>query len=410
MLRQAKKAVVKNKIASGVPKILMIGGPDVDSRIPFIHQLGRQFDVFVLGSNRQLAPSFKKADIGYSTYDMNRGTNPLADILMLRRLTRIISSHRVDIVHTFDTKPCVWGRLAAWRSHTPIIIGTLPGLGVLYSQGGLRTRVLRSIYQPLQKLACTLSDMTIFQNSHDAEQFIQDGVVDREKTTILPGSGLDTQFFSLQRFSPEHKREIRASLNLDENQVVITMVSRLIRSKGVLEFASAAQFIRKQYHQAVFLLIGADDHESQDVLTPREREGLTTAVNYLGKRNDIPELLAISDIFVLPTYYREGIPRVLLEAASMELPIVATTSPGCTEITKEGINGFLVPVRDHDALGRAIATLIADPSLRKRFGQESRFLAVSQFEVSTVAEQTALLYKHFLTNRKNGNKTHLGSI
>ena len=387
---------------TAVPKILLIGGPDVDSRIPLIQKFNGQFEISVLGSNPRLASTFKDTGIRYFTYRMHRGSNPLADVFMLYQLDRIITSNHVDIVHTFDTKPSVWGRIAAWRARVPVIIGTLPGLGVLYSKNDLPTRVVQKIYQPLQKLACTLSDLTIFQNSHDADQFIQDQVVVREKTAMILGSGVETDIFNPQKYPPEKGNQVRASLGLDQSQVVVTMASRLIRSKGVLEFTLAAQAIRQKFPQVVFLLIGSDDYESLDSLIPEEQEFLANSVICLGHRNDIPELLAVSDIFVFPTYYREGIPRVLLEAASMALPIIATDTPGCTEIVQNNVNGFLVSKRDYATLVQAIERLIIDGSLRNQFGQHSRRMAVERFDISIISEQMASIYNRLLAQKQNG--------
>lgn len=390
-------------IKSDLPRILIIGGSDVDSRIPIIKNLDEQFSISVLGSNPYLVDTFNQAGINYCSYNLDRGTNPLADISTMNYLAGFISQVCPDLVHTFDTKPAVWGRLAAWYAHVPVVIGTIPGLGALYSKDDIRTRAVRSLYKPLQKLACHLSDRTIFQNSDDVEQFIRDGIIHREKTDTVFGSGVETRVFNPRRFTSEERRRVRDSLNLDETQVIVTMVSRLIRSKGVLEYARVARRICSQYPRAVFLLVGSDDAESVDNLTVNERDLITNAVTMLGARSDIPELLAISDIFVLPTYYREGIPRVLLEAASMELPIIATKSPGCIEIVKDNLNGYLVPLHDDVALEQAVESLVLDFALRKQFGKESRRLAINQFDIDIVAKQTALIYNKLLNQSKNGN-------
>jgi glycosyltransferase involved in cell wall biosynthesis len=388
---------------ANLPKVLFIGGPDVDSRIPIIKHLTEEFSISVLGSNPDLADTFLRAGISYFSYALNRGVHPLADISTMIFLTGFISRFRPDIVHTFDTKPAVWGRLAAKIAGVPIVIGTITGLGALYSKNNLKTRIVRSIYKPLQKLACRLSNMTIFQNTEDVEQFIRDGIVAREKTAVVFGSGVETQVFAPEKFPPAERSLTRESLNLNEGDIIVTMISRLIRSKGVIEFARAAQIIRRQHPQTVFLLAGSDDKESVDRLTAPERDLVINAVTWLGARNDIPKLLAISDIFVLPTYYREGIPRVLLEAASMELPIITTQVPGCVEVVTHNLNGFLVPIHDGAFLLKYIDKLIMDHSFRKQFGQESRRLAISRFDISIITAQTASIYKKILMGTQNGN-------
>ena len=374
----------------------------MDSRLELMQQLRDEFELTVAGSEISLQDRFHRAGFTYWFYGLNRGTNPLHDLKMMFDLRRIFRKIRPSIVHTFDTKPGVFARLAARLAGVPVIIGTLPGLGSLYSENNLRTRLIRSIYQPLQNLACSHSDLTIFQNPDDAALFIKSGIVKEDKTTILPGSGVDTWVYNPQRFDPNQLSGILTSLGLNERHVVVTMISRLIRPKGALEFVRAAQALQERYPQAVFLLVGPDDRESVNALTLVEREKITHSVRLLGIRNDIPELLGITDIFVLPTYYREGIPRVLLEAASMGLPLIATSLPGCTEIVVHNNNGFLVPARDAEALEQAIETLILSPSLRKQFGEASRQRAVKAFDLSIIAEQTAQIYRKLLAEKTHG--------
>jgi glycosyltransferase involved in cell wall biosynthesis len=363
------------------PRIVILGGADVDSRLDLMKSLEGDFDLIAIGSNKQLRQRFMESGFGYYEYVLSRQINPIRDLISLVQLF------------------IIFRRL---KPHVPIVIGTLPGLGSLYSENNLRTRMVRSVYQPLQKLACSISDLTIFQNQEDADQFVLAGIVSRHKTAILNGSGVQTQVYDPQMFSLEQRRQVRASLGLDDTKILIVMISRIIRSKGVLEFAQAAKFIRKQNPHTVFLLVGSDDYQSADVLTCDERDLIAKSVTCLGARNDVPELLSISNIFVLPTFYREGIPRVLLEAASMGLPIIATSVPGCKEVVEQNINGLLVPARDVEKLKQAIKTLIVEPLLCRQFGQASRQRAITYFDLSIIVGQTAAIYKQLLT--QNGDR------
>jgi len=311
----------------------------------------------------------------------------------------IFRQQKPDIVHAFDTKPCVLARLAARLAGVPIIIGTLPGLGSLYVDEGVTTRTVRALYEKLQTLACHLSDLTIFQNHEDLRFFVARGIVPAHKAIAIPGSGVRTDLFYPARISRSDRERVRAELGVKTNALLITMVSRLIRSKGVMEFAAAAQLVRQHYSQVKFLLVGPTDEESMNRFTPPELLQLTRALTWAGARSDIPAILAASDIFVLPTFYREGIPRVLLEAASMGLPIVTTDSPGCKEVVEPGVNGFLVPPRDPGALAEAILRLVEEPDLRQRFGQESRRRAVTYFDLSVIAEQIRSIYRELLAHK-----------
>jgi N,N'-diacetylbacillosaminyl-diphospho-undecaprenol alpha-1,3-N-acetylgalactosaminyltransferase len=281
----------------------------------------------------------------------------------------------------------------------PIVIGTLPGLGSLYADNDLTTRMVRALYEPLQKLACHVSELTTFQNSEDAQLFVSQGIVPAHKAMVIPGSGVPTDHFDPMTFPESDRDRIRSELNIPPEALLVTMVSRLIRTKGVLEFAKAAQIVREQCPRSEFLLVGPSDGDSPDPLTPVEIAALSQAVTWAGERRDIPAVFAASDIAVLPSSYREGIPRVLLEAASMGLPLVTTDSPGCNEVVEDGLNGFLVPGRDPEALAQAIIRLIESPGLRRRFGKESRLRAVERFDLSKVADQTRSVYLDLLARK-----------
>ena len=385
------------------PRALIVGGCDVHRRIDLMRSLAGEFSLAAVGSEPALREPFDRAGFHYYHVPLGRGASPLADLRALTRLVRLFQTIRPDIVHTFATKPSVWGRIAARLAGVPVIIGTLPGLGSLYATRRLTTRVLRALYQPLQKLSCTVSSATIFQNDEDARQLIAAGTVAPHKAFVIPGSGIRTDLYRPASVPLAARIVARAELGAGHGSIVVTMVSRVIRSKGVLEFAEAAALVRRRHPDAEFVLIGPDDRESLDRLTPAEREHVSRSVRWLGERQDIPALLAASDLFVLPSFYREGIPRALLEAASMGLPLITTTTPGCVEVVEDGKNGFLVPPRDPGSLAEAIERLIRAPRLRQSFGQASRELAVRRFDISVIAARTAALYRELLARIRAAN-------
>jgi glycosyltransferase involved in cell wall biosynthesis len=381
---------------STLPKVLLVGGPDVDARLELMHFLSDCFEMSALGSLPSLRDKFSSEGFCYYSYPLNRGANPLGDLNTLFQLTDIFRKLKPQIVHTFDTKPCVLGRLAAHRAGVPVVIGTLPGLGSLYGNESLKSRGLRPIYQVLQRRACRVSDLTVFQNEDDARQFIKAGIVSTHKSRVILGSGINTTLFSSAQISETAKNELKTEFKIQPDEIVVTMISRIIRSKGVFEFVQSACEVQKTNPKVHFLLIGAEDRESIDRLTGEEMIRLRQAVDWRGHRNDVPAILAISDIFVLPSIYREGIPRVLLEAAAMELPIVTTNSPGCKEVVESGINGFLIPAYNTEALSNAIARLAESPELRRRFGQASRQNAVQRFDINIISSQTRNIYEQFI--------------
>ncbi len=384
---------------ASLPKVLLVGGPDVNARLELMHSISDTFEMSALGSLPALREKFSSEGFEYTSYTLGRGTNPFLDLFTLGQLVFIFRRLKPEIVHTFDTKPCVWARLAARLAGVPVIIGTLPGLGSLYSTDSFKNRLLRSLYQGLQSLACRFSDITIFQNHDDERQFIAAGIVSTQKSIVILSSGVSTDVFSPSQVTDTQKARLKNELGLRPEEVIITMISRVIRSKGIFEFMTAAQEVKRNCPNAHFLLIGPEDNENLDRLNTEELRQLKEIVDWPGSRRDIPAVLAISDIFVLPSAYREGIPRVLLEAASMGRPIVTTDSPGCNEVVENEVNGLLIPVRDADALSQAILRLVQQPELRQRFGQVSRQRAVERFDISAVAAQTRAVYQQLLTRK-----------
>ncbi len=380
-------------------RVMLVGGPDVNARIPLMQVFRKTgaLNVMAAGSEPGLADEFARSGFPYFSYPLHRAVNPVADLRTLYALVWLFRRVRPDVVHTFDTKPCVWGRLAARLAGVPIVVGTLPGLGSLYTTDSAMTRTVRFVYERLQKIACHLSDATIFQNQDDARLFVRRGLAPASKTHVIPGSGVRTDIFDPARVPRDAQRRLREELDLAPHTLVVTMIARLIRSKGVMEFAEAAARVIDQREDVRFVLVGPDDQASVDRLDSVEKERLTRHVHWLGPRQDVPVILAITDVFVLPTYYREGIPRVLLEAASMGVPIVTTDVPGCREVVEHNRTGFLVPPRDVPSLAQAILYLLDNAALRRRFGAAARRRARTLFDLKRIAFDTHALYMELLS-------------
>ena len=177
------------------------------------------------------------------------------------------------------------------------------------------------------------------------------------------------------------------------------MAARLIRTKGVFEYLEAARIIKQQSHAIKFLLVGNWDKEGADALSYDEINSISKDIDWLGMQSDMPTLYALSDICVLPSYYREGIPRVLMEAASMGLSLISTDMPGCREVVNDGQNGFLIPTRDSKTLASCISRLAAEPELRKQFGNASRELATQRFDIHPIANQIENIYSSTLVKK-----------
>ena len=386
------------------PKVAIVGGVDIDGRLDLMRHLADDYEFCAIGSNSSLFEKFQAHGFPYEVYNLPRKVSPLSDLRAMFQLAQIFRRIKPDIVHTFDTKQGVWGSMAARMAAVPVIVATFTGLGSLYLTDDLKTRCLRQIYERLQRFASRFLDHAIFQNHDDARQFVDANIVPSEKVSVILGSGVSTDRFNVANISGEVHQDLRAELALERQCTVVTMVARLVRTKGVIEFMQAVEPVRAAYPNTRFLLIGPEDPESLDRLTPQELTELKLSVDVLGVRTDLPQLLSISDIFVLPSI-REGIPRVLLEAAAMELPIITTDSPGCNEVVQDNSNGILIPSSDAGALTAALLKLIGDVHLREQFGKNSRRRAVEVFDISVVARQVGETYQRFFQSAGQASGT-----
>jgi glycosyltransferase involved in cell wall biosynthesis len=378
------------------PLVWLVGGPDVNARIDLMRVLSRDFEVCAAGTDARISAIFAKSDMRFFHYRMSRGANLALDAYGMWQLVRMFRKERPDIVHTFDTKPGVWGRLAARVAGVPVVIGTLPGLGSLYGGTDWKRTAVRLAYQPMQTLASRLADRTVFQNADDAQDFARRRVVSRGRSIVIPGSGVRTDVWAPMTVTSAEKHALAAELGLRDGGLVVLMVSRVLRSKGVLDLARAARAVCREDPAIQVLLAGPADSESMDALSQREMEELRSSVTWLGPRRDIKRLLALADVFVFPSFYREGVPRVLLEAASMALPLVAVDAPGSRDVVEHEGNGLLVPPREPLALAAAILRLAQTPELRGQLGANARRRAVADFDLSVIAERTMSLYAELL--------------
>lgn len=313
-----------------------------------------------------------------------RGMSLGADLRAAAQLWRILRSERFDVLHTHNPKPGVYGRVLGRLAGVPIVVNTVHGLYATPESPLLK----RAVVYVLEWLAARFSDMELVQNPEDVDLLARLRIVPRRRLRLL-GNGVD-----LSRFSPDAaaaaRTAKRAELGLADDEVVVGMVGRLVAEKGVPELLDAAQRLGSR---ATVLVVGPDDPEKPDAL-PRAMIDAAEqgGVRFLGMRNDVEQLYGVFDVFVLPSH-REGFPRAAMEAAASGLPIVATDIRGCRQVVTDGRNGFLVPVREPEALAEAIGRLVDDAGLRRRLGAESAARAVEEFDERRVVERVMATYR-----------------
>jgi glycosyltransferase involved in cell wall biosynthesis len=388
------------------PRVAIIGGPDVHGRLDLMKHLAIQYELFAVGSDPSLASIFESHHFRYFTYRLVPSANIFADTLATAQLFRLLRRERPAIAHAFDTKPCVLARLAARLAGVPVIIGTMPGLGTLYADETDRRwtrRIIRFLYEPLQRLASSVSGVTIVQNEDDAAEMVRRKLALKRKLRVIPGSGVNIDRFNRDAIPPADIARLRGELGIPSRSVVVIMVSRLIRAKGVREYAEAAREVRASGADVHFLLVGPFDRDAQGALSWEEVHWISREVQWTGSRDNVATLYALSDIAILPSYYREGVPRVLLEAAAMGLPLITTDMPGCRDVVRHDVNGLLVPPKDTSALVAAIVELVRNTAKRAAFGVASRDLVTRRFSSTLIARQVEAVYADLLSRRRGLN-------
>lgn len=313
------------------------------------------------------------------------GTDPFRDLASLRRIAAIYRRIAPDLVHHFTIKPVLYGSIAAWLSGVPAVVNAVTGLGYVFVRGGWQGWLLRAMVKPVYRFALTRSNSrAIFQNSVDLEKLEERGLVRRGDAVIIRGSGVDVARYAP---TPEAKGIPK-----------VVLASRMLWEKGVGDLVEASKILREQGVKARVVLAGALDPEYRSSIPEVQLlewvdQGLA---EWVGHQEDMPSVYRDSHVVALPTFYGEGVPRSLVEAAAAGRPIVASDIPGCREIVQHGVNGLLVPPQDPAALAEALRTLLLDPDLRMRMGRAGRDLAVVEFSNEKVTAETLAVYENLI--------------
>ena len=325
--------------------VWLVGGEDVRLRIPIIISLiNKGFNVSAVGT--ESPDLFEKYGIEYHRYSLKRGVAPISDKKSLKELVKLFSKGQPDIVHAFDTKPAILVPKAAMLARVKGSVRTITGMGYIFSSRSLMALAFRIVYCFMQRQASLRSDITIFQNEDDKLFFESSKLVYRSKSKLVRGSGIDLNLLENSVLKSEECIRYRNELNL-KGKVVITMVARLVKYKGVVNFLEAARIVKDKFPNCEFLLIGPVHSEGRQAVSQTLLDSYKGIVTWLGQREDVQKILRISHIFVLPTYYPEGTPRSLLESASIGRPIITTNTPGCRNVIIENQSGFFCKINDY---------------------------------------------------------------
>lgn len=314
-----------------------------------------------------------------------RSTNLWRELAAIIEIVSIYRREKPDIVHHVAMKPVLYGSIAAHITGVRHVVNALAGLGYIFTSNHMKARWLCfAITKIFRLLLNKKGSRLILQNEDDCSLLIRICHLDKDKICLIRGAGVDTAVFHP---APE-------PIGIP----VVVLVSRMLWDKGIGDFVEAAQLLKKRQVVARFVLVGdVDLHNPNAVPQSTLKEWLRTGlVEWWGKREDMPEVFAQSSVVCLPSFYGEGVPKVLLEAAACGLSIVTTDAPGCRDVVRHEENGLLVPVKSPVELADALKRLIEDPDLRRRMGARGREIAVSEFSVEKVIAQTMALYEELI--------------
>jgi glycosyltransferase involved in cell wall biosynthesis len=331
------------------------------------------YDVIAVAPADEYAPKLAALGCRFVSLSMdNKGTHPGRDLMLFMRFVRLMRKERPAVFLGYTVKPNVYGSLAARISGVPVI-NNVAGLGTVFIKSGWLNRLVRGLYQ----VALARSRKVFFQNEDDRQLFITDGLVDGALTDRLPGSGVD-----LKKFEP-------ASLP-GRSQMRFLLIARMLWDKGVGEYVEAARLLKSRGLNVEACLLGFLDVQNPAAISKSQMDEWVAegVVCYLGVSDNVREEIAQADCVVLPSFYREGTPRTLLEAAAMARPIITTDSVGCRDVVDNGVNGFLCRPRDASDLANKMERMISMSQIeREVMGLRGREKVEREFDEKIVIDK-----------------------
>ena len=360
------------------------------NQLESLHEAG--YSVTGISAAGPHVAAVEKRGIRHIAVPMTRSITPLADLMSLWRLYRVMRLERFTIVHCHTPKAELLGQLAAWLAGVPIVVDTFRGI---YDGAGAG-RMRRWLLLAMARVAASCADLVLCQSREAMEAIVRDEFCELDRIAHL-GNGIDVRQFDRERLCAGELESVRKQLGIDSTRPVIGFVGRLVREKGILDLFGAMRLVRAQLPDAQLLVIGPTDTDKPDAVAPEMAKdyGLDDGCVFAGLRTDMPLLYGLMDVFVLPSS-REGFPRAPMEASAMGLPSVLTDIPGCREVVEHGRNGLLVPVGSPSALAAAISTLLTHRDLAERMARAGRQKALESFDEERVFAVVQAAYGRLL--------------
>ncbi len=336
--------------------------------------------VVLISRQSQATKEIEASGIEFYAADLDRKRlNPFKELAFSFWLARLYRRIQPDVVHHIALKPIIFGGIAARLARVPAAVNAPIGLGFVFSSDKLLAKLLKPIVSVgLRVTMSPAHGVAVFENPDDLNAMVQGGMVRQARTRLIRGAGVD-----IERFAPSPE---------PDGPIRIALAARMIQEKGIPDFVAAARHLKGQ---AEFWLAGAPDLSNPNPVTEAELRGWEAegVIKWLGPVKDMAGLLKQVHIFTLPSTYREGLPKAVLEAMAAGRPVVATDIPGCREAVVDGETGLLVPPHNPVALAEALGKLISDPALRARFGAAGRVRVEQNFSDEIVCQKTMAIYE-----------------
>jgi glycosyltransferase involved in cell wall biosynthesis len=384
---------------TGRIRVAHVATIDLTVRVLLMAQLRRLrdagFDVTTISAPGPWAKEMRAEGMQHVPWHhATRAVSPLADVRAFGELVAILRRGRFHLVHTHNAKPGVMGRIAARLTGVPCVVNTVHGFDAR-PDDALSKRVA---FMGLEWIAARFSDLELYQSEADRRR-ARRLMMSKASRTRLLGNGVDLRKFDPEVVDRRHVEVLRRALGIPEGSIVIGTVGRLVADKGYREFFQAVRSIRASMPDVQVFAIGDRDPQKPDALTELDIAGAAQDVHFLGWREDMPDLYALMDIFVLASW-REGLPRAAMEAAAMGKALVLTDIPGCREVARDGTEGVLIPPRDDRALASAMERLAVDQRLREKMGAAARRRALERFDEQEVAERLLRWYRTLIRSKR----------
>lgn len=338
----------------------------------------RGHTVIALGSEPEgkWKKEFENYNIDYrQIYVERNGMNPIKDLKTLKLLYTFMRKERPDKVFAYQAKTVIYGSIAAKLNGILDVYPLIAGLGSVFRGDGFKNKIVKTIMKIEYWAACKCSNRVFFQNKDDKNEFIQNGLVKDEKTVLINGSGVD-----LEKFKPVQLPAEAAFL----------YIGRLIKDKGIIEYLEACREIKDKHSKVRCLLVGPFD-SNPSALKPEELKPYIESgvIEYFGEQSDVRPFISQCSTYILPSYH-EGTPKTVLEAMAMGRSIITSDAPGCRETVVEGLNGYLVKIKDIKSLSNKMEYLIANRELCTNMGRESAKIAREKYDVRVVNQSIIL--------------------